>query len=471
MVNISVFPVDYVGNIGPAIWKIIKIDLTGPGFELIDPAADEWALSTTPELRVRITDELTGVKGESVQYRVSRDGGYTFDEWSSFYYFGSDNEVVRTIEPTLSEGRDNVLEIRGTDVAESEEITSDQIPIWVDARAPSITMSEPEVDDNGTTVNWLRNINDPLRIKIHDWKGSGVDPGSMNYRFSTDSGKTFSTNIPLQGEGYNNSQEFFEYSFSIKQDWKEGSGNIVIVEARDIVGRESSEAFNIRFDMVPIIQLISPTSLMELYDNISVPLKLNVNDPDGEEDITVTWLSNIDGMIATGKESDVYLSPGEHIILVTVEDGVHVVKEIYTFNVRASILDDPRFKDSDGDGMNDSYEKAYGLNPLADDSDRDLDGDGHSNLDEYFAGTDPTQKGDYPGSELVEESFPIIPLLFVILALLLLGGAGVLFAREFNKNRVNRPPPMMMPPPMPRTDLPPSGTVRRQDQYLPPPRT
>ena len=47
--------------------------------------------------------------------------------------------------------------------------------------------------------------------------------------------------------------------------------------------------------------------------------------------------------------------------------------------------------DSDHDGLPDAYENAIGLDPnLASDSTLDLDGDGMSTLDEYYAGTDPT---------------------------------------------------------------------------------
>ena len=48
-------------------------------------------------------------------------------------------------------------------------------------------------------------------------------------------------------------------------------------------------------------------------------------------------------------------------------------------------------EDDDGDGMPDSWEKQYGLDPLTDDAGGDLDGDGVSNIDEYKGGTDPSQ--------------------------------------------------------------------------------
>ena len=50
--------------------------------------------------------------------------------------------------------------------------------------------------------------------------------------------------------------------------------------------------------------------------------------------------------------------------------------------------------DSDGDGMPDAWELQYGLNPLNPaDATQDLDGDGSTNLEEYLAGTNPTQAG------------------------------------------------------------------------------
>jgi hypothetical protein len=55
--------------------------------------------------------------------------------------------------------------------------------------------------------------------------------------------------------------------------------------------------------------------------------------------------------------------------------------------------------DSDGDGMHNSWETAYGLNPLdPSDANTDMDGDGASNLKEYLWGSDPRTTGSTPGT-------------------------------------------------------------------------
>lgn len=54
------------------------------------------------------------------------------------------------------------------------------------------------------------------------------------------------------------------------------------------------------------------------------------------------------------------------------------------------------YKDTDGDGMPDWWEKKYGLNPNdPSDANRDLNGDGYTNIEKYINGIDPTVKVDW----------------------------------------------------------------------------
>ena len=53
-------------------------------------------------------------------------------------------------------------------------------------------------------------------------------------------------------------------------------------------------------------------------------------------------------------------------------------------------ISDRNDPDDDNDGMPDTWEDDYGLNPLVDDAAEDKDEDGQCNYDEFIAGTDPT---------------------------------------------------------------------------------
>ena len=57
---------------------------------------------------------------------------------------------------------------------------------------------------------------------------------------------------------------------------------------------------------------------------------------------------------------------------------------------------DPNNADTDNDGMPDGWEVQHGLNPLVNDAEEDLDGDGFSNIKEYQEGTLPDDPKSRP---------------------------------------------------------------------------
>ncbi len=65
--------------------------------------------------------------------------------------------------------------------------------------------------------------------------------------------------------------------------------------------------------------------------------------------------------------------------------------------------------DDDGDGMSDSWEEQYALDPLVDDSAQDPDHDGYTNLQEFQMGSDP-KDGNDPGPR-VHKAMPWLQLL------------------------------------------------------------
>lgn len=76
--------------------------------------------------------------------------------------------------------------------------------------------------------------------------------------------------------------------------------------------------------------------------------------------------------------------------------------------------------DSDGDGMEDLWEFDFGLEIGLDDSELDTDEDGFTNLEEYEAGTDPTNVTDHPEIPVVDDNSNMGMLIVLISVLVIL---------------------------------------------------
>jgi len=88
---------------------------------------------------------------------------------------------------------------------------------------------------------------------------------------------------------------------------------------------------------------------------------------------------------------------GRHVILQLDLDGDTVVDETrYVLWEELSVNAGTDLTDTDGDGMHDSWETTYGLDPNFDDSADDLDLDTFSNLTEYQSGTNPNDAASHP---------------------------------------------------------------------------
>lgn len=448
IINISVRAFDNVGNFGPRSFIDLIIDYSGPTYELIEPEQEVWIRDNRPKMKVRVADELSGIDGFTLFYRWSRDNGFIWSEWQSCNYYGQGvPETIVNLEPVLMEGRDNLVEVKGNDFAGSKETRSDQFRIYVDTRAPSISIMDVLLEEDGVSTEWIRDPSAPIRISVHDHLGSGIDPSKATYRYSTDNGSTFSSDLPLDSEPFNNTLGYEEYQYLIRKTWSEGPVNILIIDSYDNVGRNSTAVYRLRMDMAPVIEIISPVPGSSFLDNETIVFEAYIIDPDGNEDISVTWMSNIIGVIGSIPKLSTSLAPGEHIITLTVKDGVHTEKRVFTLNVKDHTLEDPAKKDSDGDGMNDAWELEYGFDPFDPlDAKRDADGDGYTNLQEYLAGTNPLDRTSYPGSTLKTEEFPTMMLVLFIVGILLVLISGTLVVWE--SRRQPSQPPVMMPPMM-----------------------
>ena len=133
----------------------------------------------------------------------------------------------------------------------------------------------------------------------------------------------------------------------------------------------------------PMVAILYPQSNQVFLQCEPIRLQGVAKDPQGQlqyilwyvDDMLVNYSNDLNPVIGP-------LSPGMHKITLGARDvnGVGTITVIW-IKVLA---------DSDCDGMSDEYEEAHGLNPgFAEDATWDNDGDGLSNLEESWRGTDP----------------------------------------------------------------------------------
>ena len=130
------------------------------------------------------------------------------------------------------------------------------------------------------------------------------------------------------------------------------------------------------------------------YANTDLGLTISGwSDPDGDGTAyEYQWRKNgavIPGATGTVLAADSFIASDWISCTVVAWDGTDHGTTVTTSPVYIGDPDDPN-RDSDGDGMIDTWESQYGLDPESDaDADLDKDGDGLSNYEEHRRGTNP----------------------------------------------------------------------------------
>jgi hypothetical protein len=134
--------------------------------------------------------------------------------------------------------------------------------------------------------------------------------------------------------------------------------------------------------------------------------------------------------------------------LMILEDGKLILSGSGSVKIEASQSIAEKFNtrvvsgtqnDTDYDGMLDSWERFYGLNPNdPKDADDDEDNDGYTNLEEYMSGTDPgpaksKEEGDGDDNSMILGSV-IFVFIFIIVIIAIIGGV---FTNKFTKSQNN----------------------------------
>jgi biopolymer transport protein ExbD len=463
-VEVNVRAIDRVAHVGPWASATIYIDDKMMDFTGFTPVEGTWLNTLTPQVEITITD-LGGraMKGPSVEFTVSRDGGNTWGEWISADMELNAKSINVAVTPNLIEGTMNMIMFRAADEA-GNIMTSDTYNLSVDVSGVTFESLMVDGSDDWEST-WLPESMVDLKLHMSD-DLSGVDGTTLQYRYSTRGRADLNSAVwnPL------NIQSGTDVDAMISDlDLAMGDRNYIQFRAHDSVGNpySYSEAYNIWINTMPEIGMMSPVEGSEYMEDESITFDATGTMDIDMDALTFTWTDTVvyngettTGEIGVGKADpsrfQQKLSPGEHSLTLTVSDGVHeIVSEPIEFTVLERII--PVWlssEDADDDGMPNYWEYTYFLgwdNPANKDNlfnpstmsgktrsalyeeltdqfageasaatqSNDADRDGHTDFEEYLAGTDPTDALQFPvykmaGEEASEEQAVLIPILVAV---------------------------------------------------------
>lgn len=409
--TIYVWAEDRYGNIGNAASVNIKIDSEGPYF--IEPKmSDDWYTKKDILVGVKAVDDVAGIS-DDIQVTTSTSGLDGYEDWEKvpFGLIEWDEENgsgAFEFEKTFKEGTRNYIRFRAKDLLGNGYSASKDYQIKIDTTPIEIGWIGPE--NNSVHNDKLVYVN----VSFDDPGGSGVDVGSVMYRYTTtgDMADSQWTDVPT-GNVTLFGEDKHAYAY-IGIYLEEGTKNWVQFKARDIAGTDIVHSELIHFTVdIPIINE-APIAVISNPAHNSTFLRgrpitfdaSNTTDDGHRQPLQFTWYSSWDGYLGSGKVLE-YKRPlyiGEHDIRLKVYDGFYNVSTKITIHIEndpdPSVPINPEIidglNDTDGDGMMDSWEQEFFGGIDVSDGTEDSDGDGYSDKLEYLYDSDPKSKNDTP---------------------------------------------------------------------------
>ena len=486
-IEVKVRAVDRVNHIGEWGYSSIDIDLETLVFSSFVPEGSYWFDTLTPEVGITVQD-IGGraVLGASVEYSTSYDEGATWNAWTSAGITTNAQRLDVRITPLMMEGQSNLIKFRALDEA-GNIAESDAYVVKTDISG--VEFGDLMVDGSTDWMgNWIADGTVDLSIELIDGF-SGVDGTSIEYRYTSRSRADLNTATWRGIEGVPSTGTATASVEGIT--FEKGDRNFVQFRAKDLIGNGYSytEALNIWVNTDPEPVISSPEDGGEYLENEPILFDATfTSDVDGDtlsyiwED-TVTYNEETatvelsDENITDYSNFEFLLGPGDHSIVLVVSDGIHEVRSA-PIEIKVLPYIDPIWltsADTDGDGMPNYWEYMYHLgwnndlnrdslydptahagktpkdlyNILYDDyknglaevtPDNDADGDKHTDLEEYLAGTDPTDAMAYPlysqEGENPDEVQDIFLIVLIIAAIIILAFIMLLLFVNSSRNRM-----------------------------------
>ncbi|MCK5561092.1 MAG: hypothetical protein KAJ51_10880, partial [Thermoplasmata archaeon] len=425
----------------------VKFELKVDGDNIIFlepyPAHGDWQNSSTFECGITVRDTNgSGVKGNSIEYRILVEGAPDYTGWTNANASEDALELNCSVFPTFAEGKNNYIQWRGKDLAGNSFKLSEKYQIQIDLTEVTYADVYP------SSYEWQNDNNVIFNITIKDSGGSGVNGEKIEYRLVTQANDNYGNWINV-GETLNS--EIVQVSVNLTLE--DGEDNYIQFRAKDVAGNgyTLSDEYQIKVNTTPIfpnqppnVVIDSPKEGWVYYTSDEVYFDgFNSTDIDNDE-LTFQWISNITGNLDFSSRFYASLPAGFHRITLLIDDG-HAHKVSTSVNIELKVpLVEPieGFVDKDGDGMNDSWEQEYGLDPTnPKDALEDLDDDGLINLQEYLGGTDPTDVNDpQPGGQertnVKSEDISMYLLALIILVLILIAIICTFMLIKFRTRRM-----------------------------------
>jgi hypothetical protein len=364
----------------------VKIDVTGCTFHDPTPAEATWINSYTIISSIIINDTYgSGIDISTIEYMTSNKGSVFSGTWKTksmelVELVTSDDATSGAGDPPavysvkasvpvyiFNEGVDNYIKWRAKDMASNEYQVGGPYNIKIDLTPLDFYNPKPVP----SSIQFELELTCRITIK-DDENGSGVDPNSVEYRYSTDGENGYSD---WSAQALSQIKLTDGYSFIVYITFLPGSDNYLQWRGADLAGNGpfESEDYNIVINSPPNPKITSPVHNDNNKYDYTTEDEIAFNgrkttDPDGVDELTFYWESNKTGSLGYEEYFTRSLPSGKHKITLYVSDGHN---HNASTHVNITVVKYREVKDTDGDGIVDYL-------------DPDIDDDGVINAKDAF---------------------------------------------------------------------------------------
>jgi hypothetical protein len=441
--TIYVWSVDSANNFGPSVSYSVLYDVDAPTFGVPNPSPGSWVNTNNVNYEITLLDrDGSGVRGRTVEYSISYDGGITFSSWEPTNLRRDGQQITVKLFMNFREGEDNHVRWRAKDVSGNGYVESDVFQVKVDTVPLTYKTATPSAPVDSSYVE--------CGITLTDGSGSGIDGGTIQYTISHNGVSNYGPWETLDLSGSYSDIEVSTPPVYFDRD----TLNYIKWRAKDIAGNGYIYSLDIPIEVLPdrinhepVPIITSPVEFTKYLGSKSITFD-GTNSIDGDnDDLEFFWYSDIDGYLGTDSLFTKRLSETNHLITLHVDDGIANVSITVSVTVFPDLtavdtdkdgVPDIIDTDDDGDGVLDIHED-FNMNGLLDGNETDprntdTDGDGvNDRLDFAPRNSDITQ----PEVEDTLPSWLFVLLLVLILVSLLVFGAVWYLKQRTDKERLD----------------------------------